>query len=74
MFTEFRVVWIECPTGRKASKARVLFVQAANATDAQAVASDYIERRFGVVRFVVREVRPAAVVPAGKVGAIAGSR
>jgi len=72
MFTEFRVVWVECPT--VANKARVLFVQAANAKDAEAVATDYIERRFGVVRFVVREVRPAAAVPAGKVGAIAGSR
>ena len=63
--TEYRVVWIECPTAT--GKPRVVFVEANNPKDAEAIAVNHIERKFGLARFVIRSVAIAGAVPAGRV-------
>jgi hypothetical protein len=64
---EFRVLWCRCPTNYNDGK--LLFVTAANANDARAVAVDHIERRYGIPRhdFVVEAVTEVKPVPAGMV-------
>lgn len=61
---EFRVTWQQHPMCDHWP--RVLFVEAANENDAKAVATDYIERKFGV-RFTIHTVQKAPKVPPGRV-------
>ena len=62
--SEFRITWYE-PTKRNIL--RVLFVEAGQAANAEAVARDYIERHYGLAHFVIAGVKLAEVVPAGRV-------
>lgn len=63
---EFRVEWCKYPTNY--NERRVLFVTAASKADAEAVARDHIERRYGVSRkdFEAHASEPESV-PAGTV-------
>ncbi len=63
--TEYRVKWCQCPTAHHATQ--VLFVEAANEVDAQAIARDHIERRLHIEWIKFDSVDPAPAVPAGRV-------
>ena len=62
---EFRVVWVQCPTIDYSMN--ILFVEAGDADDAQDLARDYIERKFGIGDYIKFEVTEAKLVPPGKV-------
>lgn len=62
---EFRVLWRQCPTVQHPTK--VLFVQADDAKDAEAIAVDHVERHFGISWFKVMEIGEAKPVPKGRV-------
>jgi hypothetical protein len=61
---EYRVVWIQCPTSYNTPK--VLFVEAENEKDAEAIVRDHIERSFGIEWFKVSVSEPKPV-PAGRI-------
>ena len=54
--TEFRVAWCQCPTIQHNS--RVLFIQARDIEHAKALATDHVERAFGIGWFVFRSIEP----------------
>ena len=62
---EWKIYWAECPTAH--NKQRVLFVQAETLANAREVAKDYIERKFGVARFVIDRIKETEHVPVGTV-------
>ena len=63
---EFRVKWCRCPTNHNSSK--ILFIEAANADDAKAIARDHIERVFAEGWFTIEVVDEAKKsLPAGRV-------
>lgn len=62
---EFRVSWCQCPT--YSHSPRVLFVEALNANDAKKLASDFIERQYGIGWFVIRDVSLTEQMPQGRV-------
>ena len=59
---EFRCTW----NTKDSDKLRVVFVEAENSLDARKIATDYIERKFGV-HGRVQNVAVADPVPAGRV-------
>lgn len=63
---EYRIIWIACPHIEHSAK--LLFVEAHTAEDAETLARDFVQRRYGVVSFTIRSVEaiPAALPP-GKV-------
>ena len=63
--TEFRIVWWQCPTRQHTQQ--ILFVEARDAEMARAVATDHIERVFGIGWFTVTEVTPYLRPQHGKV-------
>jgi hypothetical protein len=63
--TEFRVVWHQCP--HVSHTARVLFVEAQSKDDAKAVATDYINRKFGVEWFTFTSIEPYTRPTGGRV-------
>ena len=63
--TEFRINWCQCPTIQHTS--RVLFVEARDAEHAKALATDHIERTFGIGWFVFRSVEPYIRPTGGRV-------
>jgi hypothetical protein len=62
---EFKVKWTLCPTAYNPTQ--VLFVEAADAAAAEAIARDHIERKHGVGGWVKFETVPAEAPPAGRV-------
>jgi hypothetical protein len=65
LHSEFRVTWIKLP--RNKNETKVVFVSAKNAVEAQAIATDYIERKFGITNFVIEGSKRTERVPDGKV-------
>lgn len=62
---EYRVVWQQCP--HNSYDSRVLFVEAGSKDDAEKIARDHIERRFGIEWFSVRDITPTKPIPFGRV-------
>jgi hypothetical protein len=62
---EYKVVWWELPFIKHMP--RVLFVEAKNAEDAKTIATDYIERKFGVLRFNIESAEAVGELPPGNV-------
>jgi hypothetical protein len=62
---EFRISWCSCPTNFNTP--RVFFVEAANKEDADKIACDHIERKYGVSWFRIDDVTESKPIPAGKV-------
>lgn len=62
---EWRVIWQECPHVHHPS--RVLYVEAATKEDADKIARDHVERKFGISWFSIHSISQAEPVPAGKV-------
>jgi len=58
---EFRVVWIACPHVQHVPK--VMFVEATDKQDAEAIARDRIERTQGIEWLTIRSVEPAKPAP-----------
>ena len=65
--TEYRVTYTKIPTAYHDK--RVMFVEAANATDAEVLARHHIERRNGIrsTEFVFRVEDAKVGLPAGRV-------
>jgi hypothetical protein len=64
---EFRISWCARPTNFNSP--RVFFVEAANKDDAENIARNHIERKFGVSWFNIDDVSETKPIPAGKVKA-----
>ena len=65
LHSEFRVTWTKLP--RNDNDTKVLFVKAKDEEGAKAIATDYIERKFGITNFVIEGAKRAERVPEGKV-------
>jgi hypothetical protein len=62
---EFRIQWRLQPYNYNAEK--LLFVNAANETDAKILAEDHIERKYGTPRFKIETIQPVRPLPVGSV-------
>ena len=62
---EYRIQWCECPTNYHTS--RVLYVEAATAIDARAIAVDHIERNYSIGWFTITSVDEVKPLPPGRV-------
>jgi len=62
---EFRIVWTRCPTAHNTPQ--VMFVKAADANAAKAIARRHIERSYCIEWFSIDSVKIAEPVPAGEV-------
>lgn len=64
-YKEYRVVWCECPTSLHSN--RVLFVKAKNEQDARVVATNHIERKYGIAWIRIEGVKQTSPMPSGEV-------
>ena len=63
--TEYRLEYCRCPHVQHYWQ--VMFIKAASADDAKAIARDHIERKLGWEWFSIRNVAPSKPVPMGEV-------
>lgn len=62
---EYRIRWCQRPHVHFTMQ--VLFIEAASADDAKAIARDHIERKFGIESFSIFEAVESKPRPAGRV-------
>jgi len=62
---EFKVTWTVCPTAY--NDPRVFFVTAATREDADKLACNHIERRYGCAWFSIDHIKEVEPLPAGSV-------
>lgn len=64
---EYCVTWCQCPHAHHTN--RILFVEAASADDAKAIAKDHVQRTYGITWFSVFNAFEPTPPPPGRVKA-----